>query len=144
MAGYQQTMIIGNVGRDPELRYTQSGVAVCSFSVAVTERWTDRQSNEKREKTNWYKVSAWRQLGEISNQYVHKGMQIMVVGNVEARGYTNNNGEPAASLELTARDIQFLGGRGEGGSGSGGNQGGQGKDFDDFAPPPRDMNDIPF
>ena len=140
MAGYQQTIIIGNVGRDPELRYTQSGVAVCSFSVAVTERWNDRQSNEKREKTNWYRVSAWRQLAEITNQYVHKGMQIMVVGNVEARGYTNNNGEPAASLELTARDIQFLGGRGEGGSSGDGSR----DNFDDFAPPPRDMNDIPF
>ena len=142
MAGYQQTIIIGNVGREPELRYTQSGVAVCSFSVAVTERWTDRQNNEKREKTNWYRVSAWRQLAEITNQYVHKGMQVMVVGTVEARGYTNNNGDAAASLELTARDIQFLGNRGDGGSG--GNSGNQGNNFDDFAPPPRDMNDIPF
>lgn len=139
MAGFQQTIIIGNVGRDPELRYTQSGAAVCSFSVAVTERWTDRQTNEKREKVNWYKVSAWRGLAETVNQYVHKGMQIMVVGNVEARGYLNNNGEPAASLELTARDIQFLGSRGEGG-----NSGGQRDNEDDFSPPPRDMNDIPF
>ena len=119
MAGYQQTMIIGNVGRDVELRYTQSGVAVASFSVAVTERWT--QDGEKREKTNWYKVSAWRQLAEICNQYVNKGMQVMVVGNVEARGYTNNAGEPAASLELTARDIQFLGSRGDSNHGDGGN-----------------------
>lgn len=134
MAGYQQTIIIGNVGRDPELRYTQSGVAVCSFSVAVTESWTDKQSNEKREKTNWYKVSAWKQLAEISNQYVRKGMQIMVVGNVEARGYTNNNNEPAASLELTARDIQFLGGR----------DGAQGGNGDDYDTPPREMNDVPF
>ena len=142
MAGWEQTVILGNVGRDPELRYTQSGVAVCSFSVAVTVRWNDRQSNEKREKTNWYRVSAWRQLAEITNQYVHKGMQVMVVGTVEARGYTNNNGDAAASLELTARDIQFLGSRGDGGSG--GNSGNQGNNFDDFAPPPRDMNDIPF
>lgn len=111
MAGYQQTIIIGNVGGSAELRHTQSGVAVCNFSVAVTERWHDKQSNEKREKTNWYRVSCWQQLAEIANQYVHKGMQIMVVGTVEARGYTNNNNEPSASLELTARNIQFLGGR---------------------------------
>ncbi len=58
MAGYQYTVIVGNVGRDPELRYLQSGVPVCSFSVAVTERWTDRQSNERKEKVNWYRVSA--------------------------------------------------------------------------------------
>ncbi len=118
MAGWEQTVILGNVGRDPEMRYTQSGVAVCSFSVAVTQRWT--QDGEQREKTNWYRVSAWRQLAEITNQYVHKGMQIMVVGTVEARGYTNNNNEPSASLELTARDIQFLGSRGDNG-GQGGN-----------------------
>ncbi len=117
MAGWEQTVILGNVGRDPEMRYTQSGVAVCSFSVAVTKRWT--QDGEQREKTNWYRVSAWRQLAEITNQYVHKGMQIMVVGTVEARGYTDNNNEPSASLELTARDIQFLGSRDGGNSGNG-------------------------
>lgn len=137
MAGYQQTIIIGNVGRDPEFKFTSSGVAVCSFSVAVTERWTDRATNERKEKTNWYRVSAWRGLAETCNQYVRKGMQIMVVGSVEARGYTNNAGEAAASLELTARDIQFLGSRG----GEGGEYGGF---EDDFAAPPRDVNDIPF
>lgn len=142
MAGFQQTIIIGNVGRDPEMRYTQGGTAVCSFSVAVTESWTDRQSNEKREKTNWYRVTAWRSLAEVCNQYVHKGMQIMVVGNVEASAYMNNSNQPAASLELTARDIQFLGGRGgAGGDSSGGNTR---DEFDDFAAPPRNMDDIPF
>jgi len=112
MASFQQTIIIGNVGRDPEMRYTQGGAAVCSFSVAVTESWTDKKSNEKREKTNWYRVTAWLALAEVCNQYVHKGMQIMVSGNVEASAYLNKAGEPTASLELTARDIQFLGGRG--------------------------------
>jgi single-strand DNA-binding protein len=143
MAGFHQTIIIGNVGRDPEMRYTQSGVAVCGFTVAVSERWNDRQSNEKREKTTWYRVSAWRQLAEICQQYVHKGMQIMVAGNVEARAYLDNSGQPAASLELTARDIQFLGSRDN--RGGGGDYGGGGPGYeDDFAPPPRDVNDIPF
>ena len=115
MAGWAQTIIIGNVGRDPEMRYLQSGTPVCSFSVAVTRRWNDKNSNEQKEKTVWYRVSCWRQLAETANNYVHKGMQIMVVGELEpARAYLDNSGQPAASLELTAQNFQFLGQRGEG------------------------------
>ncbi len=113
MAGYQYTVIIGNVGRDPEMRYTQSGVAVCDFSVAVSRRWTDRNSNEQREETTWFRVSAWRQLAETANQYVHKGMQIMVAGRISADAYVGQDGQPRASLNLTAMDMQFLGRRGE-------------------------------
>jgi single-strand DNA-binding protein len=113
MAGYQYTVIIGNVGRDPELRYTQSGVAVCSFSVAVSRRWTDRTTNEQREDTTWFRVSAWRSLAETCQQYVHKGMQIMVAGRIGASAFTGQDGQPRASLELTALDVQFLGRRGE-------------------------------
>ena len=72
MAGWQQVIIIGNLGRDAEMRYLQSGQGVCSFNVAVSETWSDRQTNEKREKTNWFKVSAWGQLGESIHQYLTK------------------------------------------------------------------------
>ena len=113
MAGYQYTIIIGNVGRDPELRYTQSGVAVCDFSVAVSRRWTDRATNEPREETTWFRVSAWRGLAETVSQYVHKGMQIMVAGRVNASAYLAQDGQPRATLELTALEVQFLGRRGE-------------------------------
>jgi single-strand DNA-binding protein len=113
MAGYQYIIIIGNVGRDPELRYTQNGVAVCGFSVAVNRTWTDRETNERREETTWFRVSAWRGLAETVNEYVHKGMQVMVAGRVAADAYMSQDGEPRASLELTALDIQFLGQRGE-------------------------------
>lgn len=114
MAGFAQTIIIGNVGRDPEMRYLQNGTPVCSFSVAVSRRWNDRSSNEQREKTVWYRVSCWRQLAETANNYVKKGMQIMVVGELEEpRAYTNNAGEPAATLDLTAQNMQFLGQRGD-------------------------------
>jgi single-strand DNA-binding protein len=124
MAGFAQTIIIGNVGRDPEMRYLQNGTAVCSFSVAVSRRWNDKNSNEQREKTVWYRVSCWRQLAETANNYVKKGMQIMVTGELEpARAYLDNAGQPAATLELTAQNMQFLGQRGEG-QGSGG-------DYDD-------------
>lgn len=124
--GWHQTVIIGNLGGDPELRYLQSGQAVCNFSVAVSERWRDRQSGEQRERTTWYRVAAWGPLGETCNQYLARGRQVMVAGNVRARGYINNNGEAAASLDLTARDVQFLGGR-DGGSDQGGGQQGGGQ-----------------
>lgn len=113
MASYQYTIIIGNVGRDPELRYTSTGVAVCSFSVAVSRRWTDKNTNEPREETTWFKVSAWRGLAETANQFVRKGMQIMITGDVKASAYMDKSGQPAASLELTARDMKFLGQRGD-------------------------------
>lgn len=113
MAGYQYTVIIGNVGRDPELRYTQSGVAVCDFSVAVSRRWTDRNTNEQREKTTWFRVYAWRQLAETVNQYVRKGMQIMVAGEVDATAFIGQDGEARASLDLTAQNVRFLGQRGD-------------------------------
>ncbi len=113
MAGYQYTIIIGNVGRDPELRYTGSGVAVCNFSVAVSRRWTDRTTNEPREETTWFRVSAWRGLAETASQYVHKGMQIMITGRVAASAFLGQDGQPRATLEITALDMQFLGRRGE-------------------------------
>lgn len=127
MAGYQYTIIIGNVGRDPELRYTQSGIAVCDFSVAVSRRWNDRTSGQQREETTWFKVSCWRQLAETANQYVHKGMQIMVTGRVDADAYIGQDGQARASLNLTALDMQFLSRKGErqdvpgGGDDEGGN-----------------------
>lgn len=111
MAGYQYTIIIGNVGREPEMRYTQAGVAVCDFSVAVSRRWTT--NGEQQEETTWFRVSAWRGLAETCNQYVHKGMQIMVAGRISASAFTGQDGEPRASLELTALDVQFLGRRGD-------------------------------
>lgn len=120
MAGFAQTIIIGNVGRDPEMRYLQNGTAVCSFSVAVSRRWNDKNSNEQREKTVWYRVSCWRQLAETANNYVKKGMQIMVTGELEpARAYLDNAGQPAATLELTAQNMQFLGQRGDNAGGGG-------------------------
>ena len=111
MAGYQYTIIIGNVGRDPEMRYTQSGVAVCDFSVAVSRNWTDRNSNEPREKTIWFRVTAWRALAETCNEFVRKGMQVMVTGEVDVSAYVGQDGEARASLDLTAQNVQFLGTR---------------------------------
>lgn len=134
MAGFEQTIIIGNVGRDPEMKYLQSGVSVTSFSVAVTTRWTDRNTNEKREKTNWYSVSCWNRLAEIANQYVKKGTQIMVQGTVTARAWTGQDGDPRASLDLRADNFQLLGSR----------DGNNNSNYNDDGMPPSNTDDIPF
>ncbi|MBK8024097.1 MAG: single-stranded DNA-binding protein [Chloroflexi bacterium] len=118
MAGFQQVIVVGNLGRDPELRYTQAGVPVCSFSVAVTTM--SGQGDARQEKTTWFRVSAWRELGERCQQYLAKGRQVMVIGTVETRAYQDNAGQPASSLELTARDVRFLGSREDGGGSRGG------------------------
>ncbi len=135
---YQQTTIVGNVGRDPEMRYTSSGVPVCSFSVAVNKTWTDRNSNEKRDKTTWFRVTAWRQLGETCSQYVRKGMRILVVGEIDASSYVGQDGEARANLELTAREVKFLSGRDETSSG------GSYASDDSYQEYIDDADDIPF
>ncbi|MGJ3240039.1 MAG: single-stranded DNA-binding protein [Anaerolineae bacterium] len=138
MAGaFEQTIIIGNVGRDPELRYTQSGVPVCDFSVAVTSRWRDSTTNEQREKTNWYRVTSWRGQAEVVAKYVKKGMSVMVVGTAEASAYMGQDGQPRASLDITARDVQFLT-RVDG-------EGGSGDDYDGgYSSNSQELDDIPF
>lgn len=141
MAGWSQTIIVGNVGRDVNFKYTQSGVPVADFSVAVTRRFGGRDGTEKQEKTTWYRVTCWRNLAEIANQYIRKGTQVMVVGQAEVSSYLDKAGQPAATLELTADNFQMLGSRGEGGEGRSGGGNGDG----DYAPaPPDSMGDIPF
>lgn len=108
---YSNHVIIGNLGRDPELRYLPSGVAVCAFSVAVNRKWTDRDG-VARDETVWYKVTAWDKLAETCSQYLSKGRQVLVEGDrLQARAYLNKQGEAAASLELSARAVKFLGSR---------------------------------
>ena len=152
---WHQTIIVGNLGGDPELRYMQNGRAVCNFSVAVTERWRDRQSNEQQEKTTWYRVAVWGNQAESCNTYLSKGRQVMVTGNVQARGYVNNNGEAVASLDLTARDVKFLSSGRDGDQQGGGRQGGgqrseqrgssqQGDRASNYPDTPSTVDDIPF
>ena len=112
---YEQTIIIGNVGREPEMRYTANGTAVTNFSVAVNRRWKDKDGKPV-EKTKWFRITAWGKLAETCNQYLSKGRQVLVVGEIDASAYTNQAGEPVASLELTAREVKFLSGKSNGGS----------------------------
>jgi single-strand DNA-binding protein len=112
---YQQITLIGNLGTDPEMRYTQSGVPVTTFSLAVTRRWSG-QDGQRQEKTIWFRVTAWRKLAEFSSQYLTKGRQVLVVGEMEEpRVWTDSrSGEARAGLDVTANTIQFVGNKPDG------------------------------
>jgi single-strand DNA-binding protein len=108
MSSYLNITAVGNVGRDPELRYTASGVAVCDFSLAVNKSYT-KADGERVERTVWLKVTCWRQLAEIVSQYVKKGRQVMVIGSlIEADSYEGRDGNTRTSLNLTADQVIFL------------------------------------
>jgi single-strand DNA-binding protein len=109
---FQRTIVVGHVGRDPEMRYTPGGVPVTSFSVATSRRWTN-QNGEQQEKTTWFRVTCWRKLAELAAQYLQKGRLVLVEGDIEAQAYTDREGAARATLELTATTLKFLGGRGE-------------------------------
>lgn len=113
---YQQITLIGNLGNDPEMRYTPTGVPVAHFSLAVNRAWTT-QEGQRQEKTMWFRVTAWRKLAETVSQYLTKGRTVLVVGELEdARAYTDRDGNLRAALEVTAQTVRFIGGRGDGGS----------------------------
>lgn len=110
---YQQITLIGNLGNDAEMRYTPSGVPVASFNLATSRQWTG-QDGQKKDKTTWFRVSVWNKPAEALTEYLTKGKQVMVVGEVEeARVYTDRDGNPRASLEVKAQSIRLLGGRGQ-------------------------------
>ncbi len=113
--------ILGNLGGDPEMRYTQSGAPVTNFSVAANRQWTGEDGVVHKE-TIWFRVSAWRRLAETCNEYLKKGRQVLVKGRLNAdsetggpRVYQRNDGTSGASYEVTARMVRFLGGPGDNG-----------------------------
>ncbi len=137
---YQKIIIIGRLGRDPEMRYTSQGTPVTSFSVATDRVWND-QNGQRQERTTWFRVSAWRRLAETCNQYLTKGQLVMIEGEMqEPRPYQGRDGEWRASLDITAINMKMLGGRGEGGSAPQDRNASQG---DDNAPMV-DEEEIPF
>ena len=135
---YQKVIVVGNIGRDAEMRYTPTGVPVTSFSVAVNRRWNSA-SGEQQEKTTWFRVTCWRKLAETAGQYVKKGQRILVEGEVEAQAYIDREGTARGTLELTASNFRFLGSRAE--AGEGGAPGAPGSTGEDF---PVHEDDIPF
>lgn len=112
MGSLNKVMIVGRLGKDPEVRHTQGGQSVCSFSVATDSRWTTKEG-EKQGKTEWHRVKAWSKLGDLAAQYLAQGSQVYVEGRLETYEYTDKDGVKRSSTEIRASDIQFLGGRKE-------------------------------
>lgn len=102
-ASYNSCTIVGNVGRDPEMKYLDNGTALCTFSVAVNSK---KKGGEQV--TEWFKVTTWRQLAEVCNQYVRKGMTIMATGELTIERYTNKQGEAQATAALSAKEVVFM------------------------------------
>ena len=140
-------IVIGNLGRDPEMRYLPSGQSVTNFSIASNRRYTTA-NGEQREETEWFNVSAFGRLAETCNQYLTRGQQVYVEGRLRSRTYQDRNGETRVSLDINLTDMQMLGRRGEGmdqggaydsGGGYGYGGGGANEDYGN-----NDVDDLPF
>jgi len=114
-----KVILVGNLGKDPELRYTASGVAVATFSLATSERYKDR-NGDQQEKTEWHNIVAWRQLAEICGKYLQKGRQVYIEGRIQSRSYDDRDGNKRYITEIVADQMQMLGRGGEEGGGGGG------------------------
>jgi single-strand DNA-binding protein len=112
MSSFNKITIIGYLGRDPELRYTPQGTAVCSISVATTER-RKNPAGDYEDHTTWFRVTVWNRQAELANEYLAKGRQVYIEGRLRQEEYTDREGNPRTSLEVNATDIQFLGRREE-------------------------------
>ena len=110
MRGLNKVMVIGNVGRDPEMRYIPSGKPVTSFSVATSRSWTNSEG-ERREETEWFNVVAWGNLAEICKQHLRKGQQVYVEGRLQTRSWEDHEGKKRFRTELVASEMILLGGR---------------------------------
>ena len=155
MAGYSKVIVVGNLGQDPETRYTPSGAMNVRFSIAVNRRFKD-SSGQDQERTNWFRVTAWGRLAETldgftQRGYLSKGKQVLVEGRIELNEWTDQQGEKRASLEVTANELQLLGSRADseqGGdddgsreSGGGGGGGGRRQRNDQES---ESFDDVPF
>ncbi|MFZ5586116.1 MAG: single-stranded DNA-binding protein [Thermodesulfobacteriota bacterium] len=122
--GLNNCQFIGNLGSDPEMKYTPSGTAVCNFRIAVSESFKDRDGNQQ-ERTEWVRIVAWSKLAEICGQYLTKGRQVFVLGKYTTRTWDDQDGNKRYMTEIVAREVLMLGGNPDGGGqGGGGSQGG--------------------
>jgi single-strand DNA-binding protein len=123
MASVNKVILVGNVGRDPELRYTQGGQPVASFSIATNERFKDKDGNWK-DRTEWHRIVAWGRLAEVCGEYLRKGSQVYVEGRIQTRDWEDKEGNKRQTTEIVILSMQMLGRRGDGGGASMGGEGG--------------------
>jgi single-strand DNA-binding protein len=119
MASVNKVIVIGNLGRDPEVRYTPSGAAICNVSVATTRNWKNKDSGEKSEETEWHRVVFFDRLAEIAGEYLKKGKPVYVEGRLKTRKWQDKEGRDTYTTEIIAEQMQLLGGREAMGSGGG-------------------------
>ena len=155
MASVNKVILLGNLGRDPELRYTPGGQPVANFSIATSESWNKKDGSGKEERTEWHRIVAWGRTAELCAQYLSKGRTVYIEGRLQTREWENKEGQKQRTTEVIAQTVQFIGGGGgAGGAGSGnagggaprGGQGGGGAPASggfDSGPPPAD-DEIPF
>ena len=139
-SGVNKVILIGNLGRDPEVRYTPGGQAVANFTVATNESWTDKQG-QKQERTEWHRIVVWGKPAELCGEYLSKGRQVYVEGRLQTREWTNKEGAKQYTTEVVANPVGgvvFLGGGDRGGRGAGRSSGGP---QDDFGAPPPSMEE---
>src|SRR4051812_18003153 len=117
MSGVNKVILVGNLGADPDMRYTAGGQGVCELRVATTESWNDK-NGQKQEKTEWHRVVVWGKRGESAAKYLAKGRQVYVEGRIQTRDYEDKSGTKRYMTEIIASDVQFLGGKGGGSSDS--------------------------
>jgi len=110
MAGINKVILIGRLGSDPELRYTSDGTAVTNFRIATSDEWTDRVTGEKRERTEWHRIVAWRKTAELCGEYLTKGRQVYIDGKLQTKSW-EKDGVTRYSTEIIATHVQFLGSR---------------------------------
>jgi single-strand DNA-binding protein len=121
MSGVNKVILVGNLGSDPQLRYTPQGTAVANFSVATTEKFTNK-NGERESRTEWHRVVAWSKLAEICGQYLKKGKQVYIEGRIQTRQWDDKDGNKRSSTEVVATNMVMLGRAGEGGGGDTGAQ----------------------
>lgn len=133
MASLNKVLLIGNLGRDPEMRYMPDGSAICNFSIATTETWKDKNSGQKQEKTEWHNITMYRRLAEIAGQYLKKGSSVYIEGRLQTRKWQDKTtGQDRYTTEIIADEMKMLGGKSGGMS--------SGADYDQSAP---SYNDAP-
>ena len=146
MGSLNKVMLIGRLGKDPEIRYTQSGSAVANFSLATSEFSKDKQG-QKQERTEWHNIVAWEHLADLAQNYLKKGKQVYIEGRLQTRSWEDPQGQKRYTTEIVASTMQFLDGGKEGGNpnSSGNSQaGGNAKPADNFQGEEYVKDDIPF